>query len=441
MGDSLKAGIAVGLGSALPLGRRPYSPPSTDKVRIGIIGSGLRGQDYIDMILRRADCLLTCIAEPDPVMASGARKRFEETGQPLPVFYEQGPHDYVRLLEKEKIDAVIIATPWEWHVQMAVAAMKAGVYTGLEVGGATSVDECWELVHTHQSTGTPFYFLENVCFRRDVMAILQMVKQNLFGELIHLECGYQHDLRGVKFNDGVTPYNSGVEFGEKGFSEAKWRTWHSLYRNGDLYPTHGLGPVAKWINLNRGNRMESLVSMASKSRGLHQYILQHPKGGPDHPNAQLAFRLGDKVTTLVKCANGETIALHHDTSLPRPYSLAFRVQGTRGIWMDIHNQLHLEGITKGHGWEEDTAYLRQYDHPVWQQHEEDAEGAGHGGMDWFLLDSFIRSVKENTPPEIDVYDAASWMSITPLSEASIAAGSQPQAIPDFTRGRWMKKQD
>ena len=253
--------------------------------------------------------------------------------------YDQGPHDYVRMLDKEKIDAVIIATPWEWHSQMAIAAMKAGVFTGVEVSGAFSLDECWELVNAHESTGTPLYFLENVCFRRDVMAVLNMVKKGLFGELIHLECGYQHDLRGVKFNDGVTPYNSGVEFGDKGFSEAKWRTWHSVYRNGDLYPTHGIGPVAQWININRGNRMETLVSMASKSRGLHEYIINHPKGGPDHPNAKLEFRLGDKVTTMVKCTNGETIVLHHDTNLPRPYSLGFRVQGTKGIWMDVNKSM------------------------------------------------------------------------------------------------------
>ncbi len=433
------AGAGAGLASnimARPFQRRV---DANGKLKVGVIGSGLRGQDHISLLLRRTDCEVTCIAEPDQVMLASTKKVFEELGAPWPAIYDQGSHDYVRMLDKEKIDAVIIATPWEWHSQMAIAAMKAGVYTGVEVSGAFSLDECWELVNTHESTGTPLYFLENVCFRRDVMAVLNMVKKGLFGELIHLECGYQHDLRGVKFNDGITPYNSGAEFGEKGFSEAKWRTWHSIYRNGDLYPTHGIGPVAQWININRGNRMETLVSMASKSRGLHEYIVNHPKGGPDRPNAKIEFRLGDKVTTMVKCTNGETIVLHHDTSLPRPYSLGFRVQGTKGLWMDVNKQLHIEGISPGHQWEDAATYLTEYDHEDWKAHEKDADGAGHGGMDWFLMDSFIKCKLEEKNPLFDAYDAASWMSITPLSEASIAAGGMPQAIPDFTRGRWMKQ--
>ncbi len=433
------AGAAVSLASNILA--KPYQKrvDSNGKLKVGIIGSGLRGQDHIDLLLRRKDCDVTCIAEPDQVMLGSTKKIFEEQGAKWPVVYDQGPHDYVRMLDKEKIDAIIIATPWEWHSQMAIAAMKAGIFTGVEVSGAFSLDECWELVNAHESTGTPLYFLENVCFRRDVMAVLNMVKKGLFGELIHLECGYQHDLRGVKFNDGVTPYNSGVEFGDKGFSEAKWRTWHSMYRNGDLYPTHGIGPVAQWININRGNRMETLVSMASKSRGLHEYIINHPKGGPEHPNAKLEFRLGDKVTTMVKCTNGETIVLHHDTNLPRPYSLGFRVQGTKGIWMDINKSLLIDGVSKAHQWESADSYLATYDHDAWKAHEKDAEGAGHGGMDWFLIDSFVQCALEAKAPLFDAYDAASWMAITPLSEASIASGGMPQAIPDFTRGRWMNK--
>lgn len=433
------AGAAVNLAPNIIARPNQKRVDANGKLKIGIIGSGLRGQEHIGLLLGRNDCEVICIAEPDKVMLASTRKIFDTQGAQWPAIYDQGPHDFVRMLDNEKIDAVIIATPWEWHSQMAIAAMKAGVYTGVEVSGAFSLDECWELVNTHEATGTPLYFLENVCFRRDVMAVLNMVKKGLFGELIHLECGYQHDLRGVKFNDGITPYNSGAEFGEKGFSEAKWRTWHSLYRNGDLYPTHGIGPVAQWININRGNRMETLVSMASKSRGLHEYIIHHPKGGPDHPNAKLEFRLGDKVTTMVKCTNGETIVLHHDTSLPRPYSLGFRVQGTKGLWMDIHKKLYIEGTRPDHQWEDAESYLTQYDHDVWKTYEKDAEGAGHDGMDWFLINSFVRCALDNNEIPFDVYDAASWMAITPLSEASIAGGGMPQAIPDFTRGRWMKK--
>ena len=307
-----------------PLASAPRQKPR-DKLRLGFIGTGLRGQDHVDMALRRTDCEVLAIADPDPGMVAACLKMIDGQGKKRPIVYDQGPRDYQRLLADPNIDAVVIASPWEWHTEQCVAAMKAGKYVATEVGGGFSLDECWQLVNTHEATGTHLMFLENVCYRRDVMAVLQMVREGLFGELIHLEGGYQHDLRGVKFNDGVTPYDSGVEFGEKGFSEAKWRTKHSVHRNGDLYPTHGVGPLAMCANINRGNRFTHLTSTASKARGLHDYIVHHPKGGPNHPNAQVEFHLGDVVTTVLKTANGESVLLSHDTSLPRPYSLGFRV--------------------------------------------------------------------------------------------------------------------
>ncbi|MGY0041331.1 hypothetical protein [Pedobacter sp. NJ-S-72] len=166
-----------------------------------------------------------------------------------------------------------------------------------------------------------------------------MVRQGIFGEILHLQGGYQHDLREVKFNDGIKPYGGGVEFNEKGFSEARWRTNHSVHRNGELYPTHGIGPVAQCININRGNKFLKLNSFATKSRGLHKYVVD--KGGESHPNAKVNFRLGDIVTTTIDCANGETIILQHDTNSPRPYSLGFRVQGTNGLWMDINDSVYI----------------------------------------------------------------------------------------------------
>jgi hypothetical protein len=281
--------------------------------------------------------------------------------------------------------------------------------------------------------------LENVCYRRDVMAILQMVRQGMFGELIHLQGGYQHDLRGVKLNDGKTAYGIGAEFGEKGFSEAHWRTNHSVHRNGDLYPTHGVGPLAEMLNINYGNRFVSLSSLASKSRGLHNYIVAH--GGENHPNAKVEFKLGDVVITQIKTANGETILLQHDTSLPRPYSLGFRVQGTKGIWMDVNHSLYIEGVSaKPDEWENAGPYLEKYDHPLWKQYGAEAEGAGHGGMDFFVLRAFVEAIKQQTPTPIDVYDSASWSVITPLSEMSIQ-GNQTVEFPDFTSGQWMYRKN
>ena len=313
--------------------------------------------------------------------------------------------------------------------------MKGGKYAGLEVSATVTLQESWDLVNTFEKTGSHCMLLENVCYRRDVMAILNMVRQNVFGEINHLQCGYQHDLREVKFNDGKQAHGGGVEFGEKGYSEARWRTQHSIDRNGDLYPTHGLGPVAEMININRGNQFLYLTSMASPSRSLHKYVVD--KGGADHPNAKVKFKLGDVVQTMIKCANGETILITHDTNSPRPYSLGFRVQGTQGLWMDDGNQIYVEGLSKkAHNWESDEPYLQQYDHAYWKKEGKIAEDAGHGGMDHFVMKDFLDAIRTRTAPSIDVYDAAAWSAISPLSEESIKKGSASIQIPDFTRGKW-----
>ncbi|THH37620.1 Gfo/Idh/MocA family protein [Neolewinella litorea] len=408
-----------------------------ETLSVGVIGSGLRGQSHIGELLGQPGVSVTAIADIDPEMVRRTKEIFTKAGLSQPTVYDQGPTDYKRLLAESGVDAVIIATPWQWHTVMAVDAMHAGKYTGLEVGGAFSIDECWELVRAHEQSGTHLFFLENVCYRRDVMAVLNMVRQGLFGELLHLEGGYQHDLRAVKFNDGKSAYGNGVEFGEKAFHEARWRTRHSQYRNGDLYPTHGLGPVANMIDINRGNRLVGLTSMATKSRGLHKYVVE--QGGADHPNAKVEFALGDIVTTMISTQNGETVVLHHDTNSPRPYSLGFRVQGTQGLWMDVNDSLHLEGTSPAHQWEPAAKYLERYDHPYWKKDGEIAAGAGHGGMDYFLIKDFVRVAKANSRPPIDVYDGATWLAVTPLSEQSVATGGTLQLFPDFTRGRWMER--
>lgn len=410
-----------------------------DKIRLGIIGVGARGYETLTLALYRKDVAVTSVCDIDPNHAARAEKAVVEAGYKKPALYTRGDYDYRRMLQSKELDAVLICTPWEWHTPMSVDAMRMGIAVGCEVAGAASIDECWQMVRTQESTGTPFMIMENVCYRRDVMAALNMVRQGLFGELVHLEGGYQHDLREVKFNDGKQYYGGGVEFGEKGYSEARWRTQHSVYRNGDLYPTHGIGPIGSFINNNRGNRFVSLTSMASKARGLHQYIMDHPQGGASHPNATIQFRLGDVVTTSIQTAMGETIVLSHDTSLPRPYSLGFRVQGVKGLWMDINKSVHIEGRSPAHRWEPADAYFKTYDHPLWKKYEKDAADAGHGGMDWFVLHAFLEALKNNEPMPLDVYDHASWAVITCLSEQSIAQGGAVQSFPDFTDGRWINR--
>ncbi|MBL7861540.1 MAG: Gfo/Idh/MocA family oxidoreductase [Cyclobacteriaceae bacterium] len=438
--DFIRTSTTAGLGlSILPSGLL-FSKVKDPKVRLGFIGVGLRGQGHLELALNRADTEVVAICDIQQVMVDASMALVTKSGKPKPQIIMDGPYGYKKLLENKDIDAVIISTPWEWHTVMCIDAMNAKKYVGCEVITGMTVEECWQLVHTSERTGMPLMMLENVCYRRDVMAVMNMVRQNVFGEIVHLQGGYQHDLREVKFNDGKNAYGNGAEFGMKGFSEAQWRTQHSVYRNGDLYPTHGIGPVAMMIDINRGNRFTQLVSYSTKARGLHEHVIK--MGGPNHPNANVHFKLGDVVTTMISTTNNETILLQHDTNLPRPYSLGFRVQGTKGIWMDVNKSIYIEGQSKKpHQWEEAKEWLEKYDHPLWKKYGSDASGAGHGGMDWFVINAFIESVKRKVNPPQDVYDAVTWSAITPLSESSIQLGGESVEFPDFTQGKWMNRKN
>lgn len=427
------AATAIGLSPSGLLAGAADSP----MLRVGLIGVGLRGTNHLKNLLRREDVLVTALCDIDPDRLELGTRLVKEAGQEAPRTYGDHDHSYRELLALETVDAVIISTPWLWHTPMAVDAMQAGKYTGLEVSAATTLPECWDLVDTHEETGSHLMLLENVNYRRDILAVLNMVRQGVFGELVHFRCGYQHDLREVKFNDGKQPYGGGAEFGEKGISEARWRTLHSLHRNADVYPTHGLGPVAAMADINRGNRLVSLTSSATKAIGLHNHIVA--VGGADHPNAALKFKQGDVITTTLTTARGETIIITHDCNLPRPYSLGFRVQGARGLWEVDGDRIYVEGESEPHRWDAAGPWLERYDHPLWKKYGEYALGAGHGGMDFFVINAFVESAKRGEAPPIDAYDAAAWSVVTPLSELSIAAGGEPQDVPDFTRGQWIRR--
>ncbi len=435
----IQTSAVAGLGTAI-LPKLAFSDiVSNKRIKIGVIGTGLRGQWVLWLAAKYPEIDIPAICDIDDDMIESALKILKDAQKPEPKVYKKGDEDFRNMVTNEELDGVYIATPWEWHAEMALAAMKAGKHVGTEVPAALTVDDCWDLVNTSEKTGKFCMIMENVCYRRDVMAVLNMVRQGLFGELLHCQGGYQHDLRHVKFNDGKQPYGGGVEFGENGYSESKWRTNHSVNRNGDLYPTHGLGPVSTMLDINRGNRMVHLTSTATQSRGLHNYIVK--LGGKEHPNAKVQFKLGDIVTTVIKCANGQTIMLSHDTNSPRPYSLNFRVQGTKGIWMRDNDSIYIEGrSTEEHLWESEEEYMQEYDHPLWKRFENEASGSGHGGMDFFILRAFVESIKKDVPPPIDVYDAVSMSVICPLSEESIANNSTSVEIPDFTRGKWKTNQ-
>ena len=411
------------------------------KLKFGFIGTGSRCQEHINNVLAMDDTKIVAICDVQPGPLERTLAHINKFNVPAPKVYTGGEHEFEKMLNNEDFDCVIIASPWEWHAPMSVAAMKAGVpYVGVEVSAANTVEECWDLVNVSEATGSQLNILENVCYRRDVMATLNMARQGLFGELMHGTCGYQHDLRAVKFNDGKSySYVEGgeVRMGPTAYAEAQWRTQHSVTRNGDVYPTHGIGPIANCMDINHGNRFITLCAMATKSRGLHNFIVE--KGGANHPYAKIDFNLGDIVTSMIKCANGETIIVTHDTNLPRPYSLGFRVQGTKGLWMNDGDGIYVEGESKSHRWDESEAWLKKYDHPMWSTLEAKAREAGHGGMDYIMMYDFVDAIRNKKTAPMNCYDAAAWSAISGLSEMSVARGGAVVDFPDFTRGQWIHR--
>lgn len=388
-------------------------------VKLGVIGLGGRGRGLLSLLLDMDDVEITAVCDKYEERLQLGLELVEKAGRPS----AEGYTDYKRLLAREDLQGVIIATTWITHAEIAVAAMKAGKYAGIEVGGAASLEECWELVRTSEQTGIPCMLLENCCYGRDELAVMNIVKQGLLGELIHCQCGYEHDLRDEVALGEQTKHN-------------RYRNY--LNRNGELYPIHGLGPVSKTLNINRGNRLLTLTSMSSKARGIKQWAAE--KFGENDPLAKTEFAQGDIVTTMIKCAGGETIHIIHDTTLPRPYSRAGRVQGTKGLWMEDNNSIHIEGRSPAHAWEPFPPYREQYEHPIWKAYLEVGVRGGHDGMDYLVLRAFAESVMNRTQTPIDVYDTAVWMAITALSEESVALGSAPVAIPDFTKGKWISRE-
>ncbi|MDR2389561.1 MAG: Gfo/Idh/MocA family oxidoreductase [Tannerellaceae bacterium] len=443
------AGLALGARGANQTQQTPKAPSPRGKtagkqdgfLRFGFIGTGSRCREHISNVLAIEGNKIVAICDIQAPALEGTLRHIAGFNHPAPQTYTGDDRAFERMLEDHTFDCVIIASPWEWHVPMAVAAMRAGVaYVGVEVSAANTVEECWDLVHTAEATGSQLQILENVCYRRDCMAALTLVREGVFGELLHAGCGYQHDLRDVKFNDGVHyNYRKGgdLKMGPEAFSEAQWRTQHSVTRNGDVYPTHGLGPVAQCLDINRGNRFLTLVSMATQSRGLHKFILDN--GGRDHPLAKVRFNLGDIVTTLIRCANGQTVVVTHDTNSPRPYSLGFRIQGTQGLWMNDGNHVYVEGVSTPHRWDEADGWFKKYDHPLWANLDEKARQAGHGGMDYIMMYDFIQAIRNRQPAPMDCYDAATWSAVSGLSEMSVARGGAPVDFPDFTRGQWIRR--
>ncbi len=390
-----------------------------EKVKIGVVGLGGRGNYHAGLIASFDNAEVTAVCDLYQDRIESAQKAVQQAGGNCPTGYA----DYRQMFEKEKLDGVLIATSWTTHTRIAIAAMKAGIRPASEVYGAASIEECWSVVRTAEETGIQPMFLENCNFGREELALLNMVKMGLFGEIVHCQCGYEHCLR-----DEITMGNENRHY----------RFNNYAHRNGDVYPTHGLGPMSKILNINRGNRFVSITSTASKQCGLNAYAKAH--FGADHPANNVKFQMGDVVTSVIKCAGGETILLTHDTSNFRPYSRAGRVQGTNGIWLEDKAAICLESDngTEGEVWKPFCEYMDKYDHPIWKKFNGiGLEKYGHGGMDYIVDSAFIDCVVNNAYPAIDVYDWACWMAVTVLSEQSVSLGGMPQLFPDFTNGSWL----
>ncbi len=398
--------------------------PPLKKVRIGFVGVGGMGSAHVKNLLKIEGAEIRAVCDIVKAKVERVQDWCVKAGRPRPEGYWRGEYDFKRLCEREDLDLVYTATPWRWHVPVCLAAMEAGKHAITEVPAATTLADCWKLVETSERTGLYCIMMENCCYDRFEMMTLNLVRKGLLGELLHGEGGYLHDLRAIKFS-------------KKG--EGLWRLAHSIRRNADLYPTHGLGPVAWCMDINRGNKFDYLVSVATKSRGLNLYA--EKKFGPESPQARRRYALGDIITTTIKTARGETIVITHETGTPRPYSRNFLVQGTRGLARKYPEpKVYVEGRSPHDKWEDGKKYIKEFDHPVWRKLEARTKGAaGHGGMDFIEDYRLVQALLRGEQPDLDVYDAAAWSAVTELSEKSITEGSIPVKFPDFTRGAWKKK--
>lgn len=422
--EFVELGTAAAVGTALAPGAMGQAAAASDKpVRFGVAGTGNRGRGLLGVLMQMkgVECPAVCDINPDA--AAMAQDIVEKSGRPRPEAYTQGEEAYRKMMERDDLDAVLIASPWHWHAPMAVYGMKMRKYTAVEVPAALSVDECWDLVRTHEATGVPCMMLENWSFRRDNLAVLNMIRQGLFGDIVHCHCAHSHDCLDHWF------------FDDKG--NMRWGGEYLVRYNRDQYPTHSLGPVLSWLNINCGDYYAHATSMATDSRAINHYFAR--KFGPDHPNARRKYAQGDIVTTVVRTHRGRTIVINYDMQLPRPYDNRWMVQGLDGLYDENKGvpKVYIRGRSaQYHQWESFDPYQEKFEHSWWKAIKALPPEVGHGGTDYLELQQFVRAVREKTQTPIDVYDSVLMCVIIPLSEESIARGGAPVACPDFTGGRW-----
>jgi len=399
--------------------------PKMDVVRVGFIGVGERGFSHVEQFCHLEGVELKAICDTHQAVLDRAVDHIVKQNRPKPAVYTGNDLSYRDLLSRDDIDIVIISTPWEWHAPMAIETMESGKHAFVEVPMALTVEECWQVVDTAERTQKNCMMMENVNYGREELMVLNMVRQGVFGELLHGEAAYIHELR--------------WQMKEIDHKTGSWRTYWHTKRNGNLYPTHGLGPVSQYMNINRGDRFDYLTSMSSPALGRALYAKREFPA--DHERNQLKYINGDINTSLIKTVKGRTIMVQHDTTTPRPYNRHNLIQGTNGVFAGFPNRIAVENGGFGqsyHEWDMDMQkWYDKYDHPLWQRIGKEAEiNGGHGGMDFVMLWRMIYCLRNGEALDQDVYDGASWSVVNILSEHSLNDRSNSVTFPDFTRGAW-----
>jgi hypothetical protein len=422
-GAVIAAGAGASNGATIEAQPAPaFAAKPIETVRIGFVGIGGQGGGHVRNLLRIPNCRITAVCDIRQERTDWAAKQIAEAGHPAPTAYTRGPRDFERLCETEDLDLVFNATPWEWHAPIMLAAMKNGKHTATEVPAVMTLEDCWAIVEAAETHQRHCVMMENCNYDRMEMMVFNMVRQGALGEILHAGGGYLHDLREIKFADS---------------GEGLWRRAWSMKLDGNLYPTHGLGPVANCLDINRGDRFDYLVSMSGPSRGLQAWAAEHEPS--DSPKRKERYVLGDVNASLIRTARGRTIYVEHCTNLPRPYSRINLVQGSKGIFQGYPNRVYIEGRGREHQWEDASTVLGDFEHPLWRELAEQAKGAGHGGMDYIEDYRLIKCLHEGKPTDMDVYDAAALSAVVELSVRSVKRRSEAVDVPDFTRGRWKSR--
>ena len=400
-----------------------------EKIKVGIVGLGQRGRDLTKTVLCCEEVEVVALCELYEDRLANIGKLVTDRQGKAPTLYEK----YEDMLADERVGTVLICSSWDEHIRMAIQSMRAGKITAMEIGCAYDVEECWELVRAYEETKVPFMMLENCCFDRFELLTTGLARAGRLGEIAYCHGAYRHDLREEVLG---------------GYVNRHYRLDNYKKRNCENYPTHELGPIAKLLDINRGNRMLTLSSFASKSVGLHAFSCCEKN--PDKSLVGQTFAQGDVITTTITCANGELITLTLNTTLPTYYSRELTVHGTKGMCMQETNTVFLDGEEKKEEWEEPFKvaqrmfnnagkYEQEYLVKEWTGITDEERELGHGGMDYIMLKRLFKAILNGEEMPIDVYDAAAWLCISALSEQSIAQGGAVQAIPDFTRGKWIKR--